>query len=158
LRASFKRVGRLLPLLGQGHHEIAHARGQAVDDVAHVQPQRDHRLLVAAAAQVPLAREIAHDLGQARLHEAVHVLDVELLHVLRIRLRPVEDLGQALVELRRVVLADGAAAAERPRIRARGRDLLHEQPPIERERAIEIPESGVGVRPVVSAPELAQLR
>ena len=76
--AGHHRLGPLLALRRQGPHERGGRGPQAVDGRADPEAQRGHRLLVAAPPQVALAREVAHDLAQAGLHEAVDVLDVEV--------------------------------------------------------------------------------
>src|SRR6266508_5850600 len=50
----------------------------------------------------------------------------------------------------RRLLAEEIAASRAPG----SRDLLGQEPPVEGERAVELPERGVGVRRVVPAPEL----
>jgi hypothetical protein len=147
------RLGSLFALRGQGLDEFAHTLSQMVDRAAHPEPERRHGLLVAAATQVTLAREVSHDLAESRLHEAVHVLGVEL-EVRGVGLRTPKDLREALVECGRLRGRQGAATAEAACIGARRRDLLAQQPLVEGERGVELPEPSVRVARVVPAPEL----
>ena len=72
------RPPRPRPCAARARTRPATPSAQAVDGAADPEAQRGDRLLVAAAAEVALAREVAHDLAEARLHEAVDVLRVEL--------------------------------------------------------------------------------
>ena len=140
-------------LFSQGPHQTCDALGHAVDAVANPQAERRDRLLVPAAAEVSLAREVAHDLAQARLHEAVDVLGVEL-QIRGIPLGAHQHLRETLVEARGLLRGNRGAAAERARVGPRRRDLLAQQAPVERERPVELPEGRVRPRLVVAAPEL----
>ena len=110
-------AGARLAVTCQRLHQRRRLLAQLVDGAAGPQAQRRDRLLVAAAAQVHLPGQVAHDLAQPLLHEAVHVLGVDL-QVEGIRHRVVEHLGQALVERGRVLGAEHAAAVQCLHVRA----------------------------------------
>jgi hypothetical protein len=100
-----------------------------------------------------LAREVAHDLPQAGLHEAVHVFDIEV-QIAGVRLRSPQHLGQALVQRPGLGRGDRLAPAQGPGVGARRLDLLAEEAPVEPETLVELPEAAVRIPRVVAAPEL----
>ena len=151
--ARHDRVGAGTALLDEGAHETGRPVAQPVDGAPDEEAQGRDRLLVAAAAEVRLPGDLAHDLGEPLLDEAVHVLHVER-EIRGVGRRPGQHLLEPLLERLGVVRADRAAPAESPHPRPRRGHFLDDQPPVEREGAIERPERGVRARLVVPAPEL----
>ena len=118
---------------------------QRFDAVADVEAQIGGDLLVAAAAGMELQTERAHGFRQAQFDEMVDVLS----------LRIVAD----LVELRRVIRADGferaddpvalvggenARGAQRERVRPAGSQFFPEKQPVEANGALPLIEEGIG--------------
>ena len=156
--AGHDRVGaRRRPAPPAPRTSAAVRRAQAVDRGADPEAQRGDRLLVAAAAEVGLARQVADDLAEARLHEAVDVLGVA-----RSRYAGSACARAAPAPGRRRARAASAAGwrPQRPSARdvgARGRDLLAQQPPVEGERPVELPELAVRVRRCSCRPRASSL-
>ena len=119
--AGHHRVGARLALRGQ---RLAPARAAAARRRS-MAPRIHRRSAVTACSlrlrpEVALAGQVAHDLAQPRLHEAVHVLGVEV-EVRRVRLRARRAPRPGRSSRRAASAARKRAAALRARARRRAR-------------------------------------
>ncbi len=150
--AGHDRVRATHALLGQRPHQAGRVRAQGVDRGADPQAQSGDRLLVAAAAQVGLAREVADRLGESGFDPAVDVL---LLCVCEsLWSGHIQNGRQTGVQRGGIRNGDGARSRERHDIGPGCRDLLAHEPAVEGQRPVELPELAVRLALVVAAPEL----
>jgi hypothetical protein len=106
--------------------------------------------------EVALTSERADLLLEPRFDEGVDVLNVDV-RIGGLGFVAGENAGKTPVELLRVLLRQRPALTEGQRIGARSRDLLADQPPIERKRPVELPEESIRLGVVIAAPQFSHI-
>ena len=140
----------------QRRGEREHAAGEIAQRLAHVEPQRDRGLVVAAARGVDAQRGIADALAQPALDPGVDVL-VGALDFERAALGFGEQARQPFENRLGVVAREHRALEQHARVSEARGQVMTQEPAIERERGGEAIDARVDTALEPSAPELPTL-